>query len=257
MLGSSSFVLCRKSSQTKKALLKWNKATFGNVQSKVKAVTHALDVLYDREPSSINIGKIRDLRVELDEVLRREEIFWKQKSRVKWLDDGECSTQFFHLLTIIRRRRNAIDFIKQPDGSWSLDPEEINQTFISEFVALFTSTNSVFPNDLEGLIAPVVSTDDNTSLCAIPDEDEIRKVLFSIGSTKAPGPDGLAALFYKHFWDIVKYDFVASVKSFFQVGFMLKEINHTNIALISKKDGASAANHFRPISLCNIVYKTI
>jgi hypothetical protein len=37
----------------------------------------------------------------------------------------------------------------------------------------------------------------------------------------------------------------------------LKEQNHTFIALIPKKLGASTENQFRPISLCNIIYKII
>jgi hypothetical protein len=38
---------------------------------------------------------------------------------------------------------------------------------------------------------------------------------------------------------------------------MLKEIIHTNIALIPKTDNSSRANQFRPISLVNFNYKII
>jgi hypothetical protein len=40
---------------------------------------------------------------------------------------------------------------------------------------------------------------------------------------------------------------VDSVQSFFRGGFMLKDFNHTNIALIPKVDNPFKVNHFKPI----------
>lgn len=44
---------------------------------------------------------------------------------------------------------------------------------------------------------------------------------------------------------------------FFQHGRLLKKLNHTLITLIPKMNGACNFNQFRPISLCNFVYKII
>jgi hypothetical protein len=38
---------------------------------------------------------------------------------------------------------------------------------------------------------------------------------------------------------------------------LLKEQNHTFIALVPKQLGPASVNHFRPINLCNIIYKII
>lgn len=48
-----------------------------------------------------------------------------------------------------------------------------------------------------------------------------------------------------------------AVGNFFDSNKLLREQNHTFIALIPKRLGASAIHHFRPISLCNIIYKII
>jgi hypothetical protein len=102
-----------------------------------------------------------------------------------------------------------------------------------------------------------VSSEENISLCSIPSEKEIFDALVSIGSTKAPGPDGFTALFYHKFWSIVKMVVLNCVWNFFRKNHLLKEQNHTFIALIPKQLGPFSVNHFKPISLCNIIYKII
>jgi hypothetical protein len=82
-------------------------------------------------------------------------------------------------------------------------------------------------------------------------------MLSNLGLNKAPGPDDMTGLFYKTYWNIVKQNVVDSVQSFFRGGFMLKDFNHTNIALIPKVDNPSKVNHFKPISLTNFSYKII
>jgi hypothetical protein len=50
---------------------------------------------------------------------------------------------------------------------------------------------------------------------------------------------------------------IAATQSFFRNNWLLKELNHSFITLIPKKQGAYSFNEFRPISLCNVCYKII
>ena len=50
----------------------------------------------------------------------------------------------------------------------------------------------------------------------------------------APGPDGMTALFYQKFWDIVKDDLTHMVNQFLSEGSMASRLNDTNICLIPK-----------------------
>jgi len=86
---------------------------------------------------------------------------------------------------------------------------------------------------------------------------EVKQALFSIDSTKTLGPDGLGVDFSKHYWNLIKNDFYQCISEFVIRGKMLRQINHTFIALIPKKENPSETQHFKPISLCTTVYKTI
>jgi hypothetical protein len=115
----------------------------------------------------------------------------------------------------------------------------------------------VIDNDLLNLFDISVSSEENQEICALPSKQEILSTLSSIGSTKTPGPDGFTTLFYKKYWDIVKHVVLRCVWNFFSTNHLLKEQNHTFIALVPKQLGPSSVSHFRPISLCNIIYKII
>jgi hypothetical protein len=55
----------------------------------------------------------------------------------------------------------------------------------------------------------------------------------------------------------MKNDITKVVHDFFVTGKMPKGVNETAITLIPKKDDPELLKDFRPISLCNVVYKVI
>ena len=73
----------------------------------------------------------------------------------------------------------------------------------------------------------------------------------------APGPDGMSSIFYKSFWHIVGEDVTAVVLQALNLGIVPKSINTTFITLIPKIKNPMKVSDFRPISLCNIIYKLI
>ena len=62
-----------------------------------------------------NDAEFRDLKNEINKILTREEIMWKQRSRVEWLRNEDRNTKFFHASTnqaSQRRRKNRIDGLR-------------------------------------------------------------------------------------------------------------------------------------------------
>ncbi|XP_022019376.1 uncharacterized protein LOC110919413 [Helianthus annuus] len=79
----------------------------------------------------------------------------------------------------------------------------------------------------------------------------------SIGENKAPGPDGFTSAFFKHAWDTVGEEVTDAILAFFDNGQLLKQINHTIIALVPKKETPNSVLDYRPISCCNVLFKCI
>jgi hypothetical protein len=76
-------------------------------------------------------------------------------------------------------------------------------------------------------------------------------------SNAAPGPDGFNAAFYKSAWSWIQQDIQKLVTDFYTYAHMPTEINQTFITLIPKKNQPTTPQDYRPISLCNVIYKII
>ena len=92
-----------------------------------------------------------------------------------------------------------------------MDRLAIGGKFVSHFSNLFSSSFPPLDDEMLDLFAPIISEEENFNLCSIPSESEVTLALFSLGSTKALGPDGFTALFYKNYWSLVKDDVLSCV----------------------------------------------
>lgn len=76
-------------------------------------------------------------------------------------------------------------------------------------------------------------------------------------STKASSPDGMSPIFYQKIWDIIGLDLINCVLNALNSGVMPSDLNETFICLIPKVKSPKKITEFRPISLCNVIYKII
>ena len=87
--------------------------------------------------------------------------------------------------------------------------------------------------------------------------EEVELALKQMHPTKAPGLDGMSALFFQKYWDVIGNDISSMILNVLNSNMSLAEINKTNITLIPKTKCPSRMSEFRPISLCNIIYKLV
>ena len=155
------------------------------------------------------------------------------------------------------QKNNSISALRKDDGCLTENLEEMKGITNSFFKQLYSCDASVDPSHIISLVKPRVTDDMNDDLCKPFTEKEISDALFQMGPLKAPGPDGFPARFFQRNWGLIKDDIVKAVQQFFISRIMPDGINNTTIVLIPKIKNPQTIKDFRPISLCNVIYKII
>ncbi|KAM1304224.1 hypothetical protein ACFX2F_021920 [Malus domestica] len=259
--GCPMYVLGAKLRVLKSRIKVWNKSVFGDVNMNVDKAFDALDEI-QKEISSLGPSEERFTKEDnaslcVQNALIAQEKFYRDKSRIKWLSEGDNNTSFFHSMVKIRKLHRSLAVMR--DGNRVLDNQmDISQHVITYFQDLFSADSSVTDTGLVARIIPkVVTATENESLLAIPTPDEIFETLKSMDHSSSPGPDGFGGSFYFRCWPIVGNDVVQAVQSFFSQGNILPHFNSNLMILIPKVDGANSVNHLRPIALANFSFKII
>ena len=255
--GSPMTRVFEKIKNSKQSLYRWSRDHFGSVRSSIDEKTKQLEHEEAAAPAMQNGLVIKSLRQELYILHAKEEQMWKQRSRTQWLQHGDRNTRFFHCQATCRQRRNRIQGITDEAGVWQQEDDKIEAGIVSYYKSLFTSFNPVELEEVLDGVTRVVSNEMNDQLLCDFTASEVEQALFQMGPLKAPGPDGMSPIFYQKFWHIVGSDVTAGVLSCLRDGVLLQKINHTNICLIPKIQNPLSTKDYRPISLCNVVYKIV
>ncbi|MCI05525.1 transposon TX1 putative protein, partial [Trifolium medium] len=107
-----------------------------------------------------------------------------QRSRSRWLKEGDSNSHFFHACMKGRRSRNLISVL-QVDGGWIEKPEEIRNWNVEFFKSHFKAMEWPRPN-LDGLMFSVVSEEQNTGLVVPFTMEEIQSVIMECDGNKSP-----------------------------------------------------------------------
>jgi hypothetical protein len=125
------------------------------------------------------------------------------------------------------------------------------------FKKLYTADQAVKPDEILNLFEPLISDEVNRKLCREFSADEISDAIFQIGPLKVPEPDGFPARFFRKHWDFLRDDVIRGVKKFFETGHLPPAVNEIAIVIIPKKSDLEVLKDYRPISLCNVIYKVV
>lgn len=237
------------------SLQRWDRRTFGSIRREMKTLKKKLEDLRN-DPSRLGPDHSeRKINERLVELYHREELLWRQRSRIEWLTAGDKNTKFFHLRASMRRKKNMIKALMNSLGITVDDPVELKEMVTDVYKNLYTSEGVTNMDAVLDHVPRKVSAEMNAVLCADYTEEEIKIALFQMFPTKSPGPDGFPAHFYQRHWEVCGQEVTKAVLRIVRGEESPECINDTFLVLIPKVLNPSLLSQFRPISLCNVLYK--
>ncbi|KAL5784031.1 hypothetical protein ACOSQ2_006423 [Xanthoceras sorbifolium] len=218
-----------------------------------------INLLYDRKQSEQVLDAIKSRERELESLISKEELYWKQRSRVDWLLAGDKNSKFFHRRATARKKKNQISSLLDSRGVRRESEQGMSSVVLDYFSDLFRSIRPSF-SDLSAA-SSFLESKVNAQMAGRLGEAftraEVRSAVFEMGPNKAPGPDGFHALFFQKFWNVVGEDVSSVCLKVLNGGCSIEEFNTTNVVLIPKVKNPERMTDFRPISLCSVIYKTV
>lgn len=238
-------------------LAAWNDKQFGDLPKQIKKCKEELSKLQSAYQSLEMTQACRSLENRLAALLRKEEVFWLQRSRVSWMREGDKNTNFFHKVASGRKKRNHIAKIEDEFGNVFPEEEDIQRVFVDYYTKLFTAKSNLEMEEAVEAVSYKMSTEMQNELSQPFTEEEVTTTLNQMHPCKASGPDGMSALFFQKFWSVVGKSVIHSTLNVLNNGASPATLNHTFIALIPKFKHPRTPTEFRPISLCNVSFKII
>eukprot|EP00253_Pinus_taeda_P035212 PITA_35212 len=222
--------------EMKNRIRKWNKEVFGNIFEDKQNLEKAMEEVQQKiilegrdEERSNEEGRIIS---QLEERRKQEEILWKQKSRINSLREGERVIEQDGIEKVLFDYHKGI-------LSESLDERgEAIKQICKE-------------------IPKMVTDEQNKGLMRVATLAEVEEVIMNMKRGKSPRPDGFTVEFYQAAWKFMGQDILEFVEESRLKYRMWSGINSTFLTLIPKNNNTEEAQGFRPIALCNVIYKVI
>lgn len=262
--GSGMVTLCKRLRSAKFCCKALNRSKFNNIQKRSKDAFELLEIKQNQllnQPSQALFEEEKQARDDWIFWSGVEETFFKLKSRIRWLGEGDANTAFFFKSVKANLVKNIIHHLRDSNDTKVSDQVTL-KLMVEQFYSqlLGQSNQEIYPLSIQSIraIHPFRCTSSLAAqLLVIPSIEEITRVVFDLPRNKAPGPDGFSVEFFTSSWQLVGPDIIAGVLDFFHTSKMLRQVNATTISLIPKIQGADRLSQFRPISCCNTVYKVI
>jgi hypothetical protein len=149
-------VLKEKLKGLKASIREWNKDVYGAVDTKILLLVEDINELDIRgDLMGLTAAEVETRKKHFSDLwhlLKSKESLVLQKSRSRWLREGDANTSYFHSLMKSRGKRNMIRAL-EVDGSWVESPLLIRQAALTFFQNQFFSQHWFRPS-LDGVNFP-------------------------------------------------------------------------------------------------------
>ncbi|PKU66032.1 Putative ribonuclease H protein [Dendrobium catenatum] len=236
----------------------WSSSSFlSNALLEIKSKQHQCLAELQANPLDVELNhNLKKINEELASFQANWTSWLAQRAKVLWLTKGEDDLGFLFAKIRSRNNKNCIKEIVTSEGHF-ITFSDISKAIIKHFESLFNSshttpvlpfnipTGNMVPPHFYGMLVSPLSF------------EEVKKAVFDGNENTAPGPDGFTYAFYRKSWHLIGLQVFNAVNNFFVTGSLPRGVKATAIALIPKCSHATNINDFRPISLCNVLYKIV
>lgn len=106
-------------------LSQWGSQRFGSLRRAIEQKRLVLQRLQEADYGQQDMPKTNRVAKELEELMKAEELWWKQRGKADYLSEGDRNTSFFHARASHKRKKNWISKLHRVDGSWATSEEDI------------------------------------------------------------------------------------------------------------------------------------
>jgi len=191
---------------------------------------------------------------DLWRILRAKVALIAQRSRLRWLKEGDVNSKFFHKCIKARKSRNSIKALRENDG-WVVSPFEVRRKVVNYFTEHFAEDRWDRPK-LERVDFRRLTDCDNGLLVAPFSLVEIEAVVRDSDGSKSPGPDDFNFAFIKDVWYLLKGK-VYIMFDQLHANEVLPKSMAFFVTLIPKVSSPLELKDSRPISLLGCLYKLL
>ncbi|XP_074283415.1 uncharacterized protein LOC141607964 [Silene latifolia] len=211
----------------KPALKSLNKCCFSDIENNTTIAKVALEniqkLLIENPGDIVLLQQEMDMAHDLKELISARDSFFIQKAKVQWSLEGDLNTNYFHHAIKKRNYLNKVFQIEDMNGRPCTDGDSIQAAFLEYYHSLLGSQTETEKVNLTIVRQGACCTAEHWNLLNKP----------------------------------VTVEEVKQLQNFFDTGKILTQINATIITLIPKMERPKTVKHYRPISCCNMIYKTI
>ena len=183
---------------------------------------------------------------------------WRMKSRDTQLEMGHQNTKFFHNFANHRKRINTIWEMPINEGRKVRTFQGLAEIGVAHFEQLYRDiekVNIVKILKVVSYFTRLVQEEDNVRLYGQVTKEELLAVLNSFYKDKSPSLDRWTKELFIRFFDLFGDDLSRVVEKIKLSDRVPRNFNSTFIALIPRVDFPNTINGFRPITLCNCIYR--